>query len=85
METFTKLVFSFDTGYSLFPNIYFGEEHIGGYNDFKFYFSERKSKKKHWMTYKNDEFNWNEKNLKLLKGSFISNLVTDIYKIDLCY
>ena len=39
MASFTKLALSMDTGYSLFPNIYFGKEHVGGYDDFTFYFS----------------------------------------------
>lgn len=39
MASFTKLALSMDTGYSLFPNIYIGKEHIGGYDDFTFYFS----------------------------------------------
>jgi glutaredoxin len=39
MSSFLKLALSMDTGYSLFPNIYFGKEHIGGYDDFIFYFS----------------------------------------------
>jgi glutaredoxin len=35
-----------DTGYSLFPNIYLGKEHIGGYDDLKFYFSISRIKEK---------------------------------------
>ena len=44
MASFTKLALQMDTGYSLFPNIYFGKEHIGGYDDFKFCFSISKIK-----------------------------------------
>lgn len=46
MASFTKLALSMDTGYSLFPNIYFGKEHVGGYDDFTFYFSIQEMKDK---------------------------------------
>lgn len=33
IASYTKLALSMHTGYSLFPNIYFGKEHIGGFDD----------------------------------------------------
>ena len=42
----TKLALLMDTGYHLFPNIYIGKEHIGGFDDLKFYFSDSEIKDK---------------------------------------
>lgn len=42
----TKLALMMDSGYQLFPNIYIGKEHIGGFDDLKFYFSDSEIKDK---------------------------------------
>lgn len=42
----TKLALMMDIGYLEFPIIYFGKEHIGGYDDLKFYFSMNDLKEK---------------------------------------
>lgn len=42
----TSLALSLHTGYSSFPNIYFGNEHIGGIDDLKFHFQNQKMQQK---------------------------------------
>ena len=42
----TKLALLMDTGYHMFPCIYFGKEHIGGFDDLMFYFKNSEVKKK---------------------------------------
>ena len=58
-----------DTGYSLFPNIYFGKEHIGGHDDLKFCFSISKMKNEklvdNGISSSNSNKEWGDQNNKL--------------------
>ena len=46
MAFYTNLALMMDTGYQMFPNIYIGKEHIGGFDDLIFYFQHSHIKEK---------------------------------------
>jgi len=41
-----RLALTMHTGYAQFPNVYFGEEHVGGYDDLVSYFQSTKTQER---------------------------------------